>query len=227
MRLLLIRHGQTASNLAGILDSAYPGPKLTPLGHVQARAIPQALSQEKIAGLYTSPLTRTQLTAAPLAEECGLELQVLEGLAEIEAGDLEGATDTESRTAYIDTMLAWGGGMLDQVMPGAHDGHAFLKRFDDAVHQIAQAHSLADTAAVVSHGAAIRVWSAVRASQEPSAAVSRRLLNTGLVVVEGDPDAGWELTRWREEPLGGFELEGSVAHDVTGLAPAEAIADGD
>src|SRR5699024_5083913 len=32
MRLLLIRHGQTPSNVEGILDAGYPGPGLTALG---------------------------------------------------------------------------------------------------------------------------------------------------------------------------------------------------
>ena len=40
MRLLLVRHGQTPSNVAGLLDTALPGPGLTALGTRQAAAIP-------------------------------------------------------------------------------------------------------------------------------------------------------------------------------------------
>ena len=38
MRLLLIRHGQTPSNLKHLLDTEAPGPTLTPLGQEQAPA---------------------------------------------------------------------------------------------------------------------------------------------------------------------------------------------
>ncbi len=37
MRLLLLRHGQTPSNVGGLLDTAYPGPGL-PMGMMQSRA---------------------------------------------------------------------------------------------------------------------------------------------------------------------------------------------
>ena len=46
MRLLLIRHGQTPSNVLGALDTLVPGPGLTPLGLEQAAAIPDALAGE-------------------------------------------------------------------------------------------------------------------------------------------------------------------------------------
>lgn len=76
MRLLLIRHGQTPSNLKHLLDTAEPGPGLTSLGQKQAAALPDALASERIDALYASTLVRTQLTAAPLAAATGLEVRV-------------------------------------------------------------------------------------------------------------------------------------------------------
>lgn len=64
MRLILIRHGQTPSNVAFLLDTAVPGPGLTDLGEKQAAALPQTLADVDIDLLYVSTLTRTQLTAA-------------------------------------------------------------------------------------------------------------------------------------------------------------------
>lgn len=58
MRLLLIRHGQTPSNLKHLLDTAAPGPGLTPLGQDQAAALPQAL-----AGRRSTPCTRPRCCA--------------------------------------------------------------------------------------------------------------------------------------------------------------------
>ena len=71
MRLLLIRHAQTPYNITGALDTAYPGAELTELGQRQARALPGGLDQVltagslpgvPLAGIYASPLVRTQLT---------------------------------------------------------------------------------------------------------------------------------------------------------------------
>ena len=67
MKLRLIRHGQTPNNVARVLDTAEPGALLTQLGHDQAEALPQKLVTVSIDSLYVSTLTRTQLTAQPLA----------------------------------------------------------------------------------------------------------------------------------------------------------------
>jgi broad specificity phosphatase PhoE len=211
VRLILVRHGQTPSNVAGELDTAVPGAALTPLGHRQADALPEALADEDVAGVYASLLTRTQLTAAPLATACGLEVVVRDGLEEISAGDLEMRSDDEAVAAYADTVGAWIDGELTVAMPGGPDGHSFFGRYDAAIAAIAGAHAADATVVVVSHGAAIRAFAA-RHGGHPD----NRLLNTGAVMLEGSPDAGWTLTGWSRHPLGGAHLAGDTAHDVTG-----------
>lgn len=89
MRLYLIRHGQTPSNVQRLLDTGEPGPGLTELGRQQAEALPEALAGAGIEALYASSLVRTQLTARPLADALGLEPAIRPGLREIGAGDLE------------------------------------------------------------------------------------------------------------------------------------------
>lgn len=221
MRLLLIRHGQTPSNVAGALDTARPGARLTVLGRAQAAAIPKMLSDEQVDGLYASVLTRTQLTGEPLATARELELQVREGLEEISAGNLEMRSDGDAVQAYVDAGWRWVHGDLAHATPGGESGHDFFDRYDAAIAEIAKAHT---TAVVVSHGAAIRVWASCRAVNVASeTAAQRRLQNTGMCVLEGDPDSGWLLQSWHEEPLGGSDLEDRLAHDVTG-EPEEADA---
>ncbi len=225
MRLLLIRHGQTPNNVAGALDTGRPGAGLTMLGHAQARAVPEALTSEEIAAVYASVLTRAQLTAAPLAGARGLEVRVREGLEEISAGDLEMHTEHDSVRAYLEALGRWAHGDLAHSLPGGTDGHAFFERYDAAIGAIAAAHP-AETVAVVSHGAAIRLWSATRAANVgPAYAIEQRLMNTGLCTLTGDPDIGWTLDRWHEEPLGGADLEDRLAHDVTGDPAEEAISE--
>jgi broad specificity phosphatase PhoE len=217
MRLLLIRHGETPGNVAGQLDTDHPGPGLTELGERQAESLPRSLAKEPIEAVYASTLVRTQITAAPLVRALNYELQVLDGLHEIDAGSLEKLTDHGSHYKYMGTVFSWAAGDLDVRMPGASDGHAFFARYDAAIEKVAAAgHS---TAAVVSHGAAIRCWAGRRAENIDADFVARHVLaNTGIVVMEGDPADGWKLVHWDESPIAGLALADPTAEDPTGRA---------
>jgi broad specificity phosphatase PhoE len=217
MRLILIRHGQTPANVGGILDAAVPGPGLTELGERQAAAIPEALDGRPIDRVYVSSMVRTHLTVAPLAAARGLEPTQLDGLREIEAGDLQGASDKASVQQYVATVDAWALGDRDVPMPGGPDGDAFFARYDDAVARIAAESGPDDTVVAVSHGAAIRLWSCVTATNFPNDyGTKRSLSNTGIVELEGSPEDGWRLTDWEGTPLGGDELLDRTASDPTG-----------
>ena len=217
MRLLLIRHGQTPANVIGALQTAPPGPGLTELGEEQAAAVPQALHNERIDGVYASILLRTQLTALPLTTALGMPpALVLPGLHEIAAGELEDRTDRASVRTYLETAWAWGVGDPVPRMPGAEDGTEFFARFDADIATIAAAHP-DGTAVAFSHGAAIRVWAAARADNlPPNYAAFSNLDNTGVVIFEGEPDGGWVVESWAGEPVGGMTLHDPRADDVTG-----------
>jgi probable phosphoglycerate mutase len=223
MRLLLIRHGQTPGNVLGQLDTAHPGPGLTELGERQAAALARSLANEQINFLYASTLIRTQITATPLAAVHGLQIEVLEGLREIEAGSLEKLTDKESHLRYLGTVFGWADGELHRRMPGGPSGHDFFERYDASIARIAAtaaASGDAGTVAVVSHGAAIRVWTGLRATNmEAGFAARHALANTGIVALEGDPDAGWRLIHWDDSPVGGLALLDPTAEDPTGRTP--------
>ncbi|WP_018636169.1 histidine phosphatase family protein [Parafrankia elaeagni] len=224
MRLMLLRHGQTPSNVAGALDTGRPGAGLTALGHAQARALPDVLRGEAISAVYASVLTRTQLTAAPLAEARGLAIGVEEGVEEIGAGDLELRSDKASITTYLDVITDWLHGDLDRMMPGGQNGRVFVAGYDAAIAKVAAAHDERDTVVVVSHGAAIRAWVGLRVGGVGSVE-DRWLSNTGLVTLEGDLSAGWSLTRWHGKPLGAAILPDIAAHDVTGAPVREAVSE--
>jgi len=214
MRLMLIRHGQTPSNVVGALDTGRPGPGLTALGQAQAEAVPGALAEERIDAVYASPLIRTQLTAAPLAEARGLGIEIVEGLEEIVAGRWEMRNDMEAVRTYMETASRWAVGDLDAVIADGESGHEFFARYDAAIEKIAAANP-GGAAVVVSHGAAIRVWAAARiAGVDLSEAAKWRIYNTGMCELDGDPVNGWHLVRWVREPLGGVALEDARALDV-------------
>ncbi|KOV74987.1 MULTISPECIES: histidine phosphatase family protein [unclassified Streptomyces] len=215
MRLLLVRHGQTPSNLNHLLDTAVPGPGLTPLGEAQAAALPEALAGEDIEALYASTLVRTQLTAAPLAAARGLEVIVRDGIRELSAGDLEmlpGHTPEGER--YLRTVFAWAAGDTALRMPGGESGEEALARYDAVVAEAAA--SGGRSVAMVSHGAAIRVWTAARADNvDVTFAATHPLENTGVIILEGSPTDGWKALSWEGatvEPAG----EGGPAGEALG-----------
>lgn len=210
MRLLLMRHAQTPSNARGLLDTSVPGPGLTDLGHRQADAVPRALEEQDIAGVFVSPIRRTTLTATPLMTERGLEAGMLDGLREIEAGSLELSGEEDAVRTYVQTAYSWGAGDLAARIPGAPgDGAAFFSRYDDAIARIAE--SGLPSALVVSHGAAIRTWASARVhGLDPLEIAQTPLANTGLFELEGDAVSGWELVRVTFTPIGGQFL---IPHD--------------
>lgn len=225
MRLILIRHGQTPSNVDHFLDTAVPGPGLTELGQAQAAALPKALSGEPIDGIFASDLIRTQLTANPLAAALGLPVGVRPGLREIFAGTLEMRNDREAIITYLTTVYSWVKGDLDVRMPGGPDGRETFDRFDAAIGELQMAGL--KNPVVVSHGAMIRAWCSARAGNvEPDFIQGNALSNTGMAVMEsapgddGEPVPGrWKLLSWMGEAVGGRELrdygdDGPAGEDV-------------
>lgn len=226
MRLILIRHGQTPNNVHNLLDTAVPGPGLTPLGELQAAAVPGAVADQIIDALYISNLTRTALTAAPLADQRQLAPVIRDGLREISAGDLEMKGDQDSVKAYLGALMSWLKGDLSARMPGGDTGHEVLERFDAVVEEAA-AH---ESVAMVSHGAMIRFWAGHRAvNVDWTDPKYHDLSNTGIVILDGEPTrsnapGGWSIQSWHGTPAGG--LSGLDADGPTAEMSANALLGG-
>jgi broad specificity phosphatase PhoE len=192
VRLLLVRHGETASNIERKLDTAMPGPPLTELGHKQARELADTLGSEDLVAVYASIGLRAQQTALPTAERFGLPVQVLEGIEEIQVGSLEGRNDTEAYKAYLETVIKWAEGALDVAFPdGGESGQQVLDRFLGAIESIRQD----GTVMVVTHGGAGRMGALALASNVPVELAENLLPNTGVVVLETEGD-GWLCRSW-------------------------------
>lgn len=201
MRIHLIRHGQTSSNVSKALDTGFPGASLTELGREQAASLPGRLEGIPLDAIYTSPLIRTQQTATPLATARGLDLLVREGVREIRAGDMEMSSADADYGAYFETMGAWIGGNLAVRMGGLETGHDVLERFDSVVAEIESTG--VESAAIVSHGAMITVWSAIRTLGLSNELVMRiHPLNTGICEIEGSLSQGFRAVSWMGERVG-------------------------
>lgn len=228
MKLFLVRHGETHSNVIGALDTAVPGAPLDELGLRQAAAIPAAVVARgfEIETISVSTLTRTQQTAAPLAAALDLTPTIRDGLKEIQAGANELKNDPHSQHVYNTTAWAWAGGDLQLRMPSddQHEGESgleFFRRFDAAIDEVVGGSSaVRGTALAVSHGAAIRTWVAARCDNTDGAAFAgtHQLANTALVQLHRTRRGTWHLDDWGSAPLGGTLLADETAIDPTGMA---------
>ena len=201
MTLTFVRHGESAGNASGLIDTSIPGPALTEQGWKQAGAVAVRLRDCRFDGVYASRMIRTEMTAKPTSELCHQQTIVEDGFHEIEAGDYEGRPESEANAGYFQAPTQWIQGDLDARIPGSINGHEFKKRMDDSIQDI---QDRGDKRAVVfSHGGAIMVWTLMSVSNpDPSKLQTDPLRNTGQVVVKGSPAKGWKLVSWDGSPAG-------------------------
>ena len=193
--ITFVRHGESAGNASGVIDTSVPGPTLTPKGEQQAKEAAAWLSRTPHDGIYASSMVRTQQTAQPLADELGEQIVVLPGLREIEAGDFEGQSEQGAIDGYFQPLEQWLQGNRDARIPGSIDGNEFDARFDEAVDEIYRSGQ--QQPVVYSHGGAIAVWTMLNVADPPLDLLkSQPLPNTGYVVVRGNPTDGWTLLDW-------------------------------
>jgi alpha-ribazole phosphatase len=101
---------------------------LSAQGIAQAKQIAGRLANEQIARVYSSPLRRSLKTAEILAEQFGLRVDVLDGLAEMHFGDLEGLTYEEIERRYPDVFLSWMEHPLNVQFPNGESFAAMRRR---------------------------------------------------------------------------------------------------
>lgn len=200
MRVILIRHGETESNVHRLLDTAHPGAPLNEIGLAQADALVDVLAYEPISAVFSSDITRAVQTASPLSSARGHDPVRLVGLREIQAGEDE-MQPIPSRyrgtNRYLDTIANWLDGDGAATIPGGDTRESFFSRYDDAMLAIhATGHHCV---AVISHGAAIRTWCGIRVRNiSTTFAAQSRLDNTNYLVLDGSPASGWLLESWGE-----------------------------
>ncbi|MBO0653351.1 MSMEG_4193 family putative phosphomutase [Streptomyces triculaminicus] len=94
--LILVRHGRSTANTAGVLAGRTPGVALDERGAAQAAALPARLAGVPLAAVVTSPLLRCRETVAPLlTARPELSSYADERIGECHYGDWTGRKLTE------------------------------------------------------------------------------------------------------------------------------------
>lgn len=90
MTVLLLRHGRSTANTAGVLAGRSAGVELDEKGREQAEQVVTRLADLPVVAVVASPLTRCQQTVAPLAVARELQAVTDDALAEVDYGSWTG-----------------------------------------------------------------------------------------------------------------------------------------
>lgn len=134
LRLILVRHGQTAWNAgatgAGEHFRGRIDVGLDEVGRRQAQRVGARLADAPIAAVCASPLQRAIDTARPVAAAHGLPVQPFDGLLDIDYGDWGGLAHTEVAARWPDVYALWRSAPHRVQIPGG-------ERLDDVLARVA------------------------------------------------------------------------------------------
>jgi len=140
MRVILLRHGETAWNHDGVFRGTEDVP-LNPLGQEQAARTGERLHNTPVAHVYTSPLSRGRDTALLAAQPQGLPVDNLDFLNDMYFGQWQGRTIEDVASHWPKEYATWldnphlchppGGEPLAAVMQRASQGLAELIEEND------------------------------------------------------------------------------------------------
>ena len=93
--VLLLRHGRTTANAAGVLAGWTPGVQLDDAGTAQVAAVGERLAKVPLTAVVSSPLERCVQTSDAVAQGRDLKVQTDDRLGEARYGDWTGRTIKE------------------------------------------------------------------------------------------------------------------------------------
>src|SRR5579859_3790036 len=140
LRLLLIRHGETAANR----EYRYLGHRDEPLadrGRAQAACLATALAELPIRAVYASPLQRAEETARPIAARLEVPLRTEPRLREQCFGAWEGLTRAEVAAQNGDsTLTRWEADPGRMAPPGGETLEVVRERALACIEELSSAH---------------------------------------------------------------------------------------
>jgi broad specificity phosphatase PhoE len=159
--MILVRHGESEANLAGIWQGHIESP-LSELGREQATNAGRALRSREVTALYSSPLGRAMETAEIIAREIGYrgEIARLDDLIERHGGVLQGhhwPDYAAANPALAEKFL----NLPDSerwALVEAESTASVLERARRALAEIRNRHGESDVVVVTTHGGLLKAF---------------------------------------------------------------------
>lgn len=152
--LILIRHGESAGNRTNTFTGFEDAP-LTETGLKQAELLRDYLVSFDIDKVVSSDLSRAYLTALPLAEAKGMEVEKHYNLREINGGKWGGMEFAKIKDIYPEDFSMWVNDFANAVCTGGESVKALAERVYEEICSIVEANR-GKTVAVVIHGTPLR-----------------------------------------------------------------------
>jgi probable phosphoglycerate mutase len=185
MVIYLIRHGETASNAARVMQQ--PDTSLSDRGAAQARRLGERLRTVGIRHVLASDYARARETAEAVCRATGASLEFESLLQERNFGDLRGRAYADFAAEGIDPFAD------DYVPPNGESWETFRARVARAWSRTQEtAASTAGDLAVITHGLVCAIVVERHVPLAPGVADNAPPWhNTGVNVIEGPP---WRVT---------------------------------
>lgn len=206
-RFLIVRHGETDANRAGLLQGWFDCP-LNDLGRRQAACAADYLQDKHLDAVYTSDLRRASETADIIvARHPGLTVTADTALREWHCGVYEGLPQRDFITKYPDVVKAFIYETASPVMPEGETREEFQARVEKFFLTTAQKHA-GQTVLISTHGGTIqRIFRMAAGIISPH---NRLPLpdNASVSSIRYLPDiGGWVLDEWNiHEHLNGLDI---------------------
>ncbi len=136
----LVRHGQTAWNREEVFRGRADIP-LNETGRTEALLTGQYLRGVKVDSLHSSPLSRALETAEAIARYQGKEVQILEGLIDIDFGGWQGISHEVVRERYEELYRQWKESPHLVRFPEGESLEEVRERALRAIHDVVRDHS--------------------------------------------------------------------------------------
>lgn len=182
-QLILVRHGQTVHNVAGIAQG-WNDSELSDIGKEQVLRLAERIRDHSPTALYSSPLGRALSTAQAIANATQLPVTQNEDFREMNYGGWEGRSFLDVRREHEDVYQRW----IKDGEAACPDGESHMdvrRRLERALQSIDD-----ERAVIVTHGTAIRIAATALLDLPVMAALKFAQDNAAINVFH------WRADRW-------------------------------
>lgn len=155
-RLYIIRHAEAMGNVLEFFQGR-TDTEVSEKGKKQLECLAERFKDVHLDAVYSSPLLRARTTAEAVNRYHGLPVRIERDIIEIDGGEWEDRKWSELPELFPDEYELWRNRINRFAAPGGESTLQVYDRMKEAVKRIA-AENIGKTAAVISHGMAIKAY---------------------------------------------------------------------